>query len=157
MKVAKNLSLALLLALPFNTVLADDDFFESKIRPILVKRCYECHSGEKTKGGLALDTRAGWQKGGDSGPAIVLGKPDDSLLIKAVRFEEAELAFKNALRLGRSSQNRFVEANALLSLGWSALQQEHFDQAQDWSDAAYKLSLTINAGHIVQTALGNQG
>lgn len=72
-------------------------------------------------------------------------------------FEEAELAFKNALRLGRSSQNRFVEANALLSLGWSALQQEHFDQAQDWSDAAYKLSLGINAGHIVQTALGNQG
>ena len=43
-----------------------EEFFESKIRPLLVDRCYECHSGEKTKGGLALDTREGWQKGGDS-------------------------------------------------------------------------------------------
>lgn len=68
------------------------DFFETKIRPILVERCYDCHSGVNTKGGLALDTRQGWQKGGDSGPAIVPGKPEESLLIKAVSHTDGEPA-----------------------------------------------------------------
>lgn len=47
-------------------------FFENKIRPILVEHCYECHSGDQDEamGGLLLDSRAGWQKGGDSGAAI---------------------------------------------------------------------------------------
>ena len=81
-----------LLALP--TLRADEGvaFFEARVRPLLVKRCGECHGGEKTKGGLALDTRAGWQKGGDSGAAIVPGKPEESLLIKAVRHEDPDLA-----------------------------------------------------------------
>ena len=62
------------------------EFFESKIRPMFVKHCYECHSAEsgKTKGGLLLDSRAGWQVGGESGPAIIPGKSDESLLIKAI-------------------------------------------------------------------------
>jgi hypothetical protein len=62
------------------------EFFESKIRPMFVKYCYECHSAEsgKTKGGLLLDSRAGWQVGGESGPAIIPGKSDESLLIKAI-------------------------------------------------------------------------
>ena len=59
-------------------------FFEAKIRPVLVQHCYPCHSAEaaktkKLRGGLLLDTRAGIRKGGDSGPAVVPGKPDDSL------------------------------------------------------------------------------
>jgi hypothetical protein len=66
----------------------DYAFFESKVRPVLVEHCYECHSGEKTRGGLALDTQQGWQKGGDSGPAIVPGKPDESLMIAAVRHHD---------------------------------------------------------------------
>ena len=59
-------------------------FFEKKIRPVLVDQCYECHSAdaEKIKGGLTLDTRDGIRKGGDSGPAVVPGNPDRSLLIK---------------------------------------------------------------------------
>ncbi len=62
-------------------------FFEKRIRPVLVEHCYECHSAsaKKVKGGLRLDSRDGWVKGGASGPAIVPGKPDDSLLIKGVR------------------------------------------------------------------------
>ena len=62
------------------------DFFESKIRPVLVEHCYRCHSEEsgKSKGGLLLDSRAGWQVGGESGPAIVPGDPAGSLLIKAI-------------------------------------------------------------------------
>ena len=67
---------------------SDDDFFESKIRPILTERCLNCHSAEKgkTHGGLALDTKQGWEKGGESGPAITPGDIDSSLLIRAVLY-----------------------------------------------------------------------
>ena len=58
-------------------------FFESKIRPLLVERCLECHGDKKQKGGLRLDSRAAWQQGGDSGAAITPGDPEASLLIKA--------------------------------------------------------------------------
>src|SRR5437868_864138 len=66
---------------------ADLDFFESRIRPILVNHCYKCHSqaSEKLKGGLRLDTQADLLKGGNTGPVIVPGHPENSLLIKAVR------------------------------------------------------------------------
>ncbi|MDB6175485.1 MAG: hypothetical protein JWL59_4796 [Chthoniobacteraceae bacterium] len=67
------------------------DFFESKIRPVLAAECYECHNGTKKKGGLRLDYRDGWKRGGDSGDAIVPGDPANSLLIKAIRHLDAEL------------------------------------------------------------------
>ncbi|MEO6740273.1 MAG: PSD1 and planctomycete cytochrome C domain-containing protein [Chthoniobacteraceae bacterium] len=66
-------------------------YFESRIRPLLVKRCYECHGEKKQKGGLRLDSKAGWQKGGDSGAVIVPGDPEASLLIKAVRYADKDL------------------------------------------------------------------
>ncbi len=70
------------------------DFFEKKIRPVLVNKCYECHSAdaEKVKGGLALDTREGMRIGGDSGPAVVPGDLRASLLIEAIRFENKDFA-----------------------------------------------------------------
>ena len=66
------------------------EFFEKKIRPVLVQHCYECHAvdSKAIKGSLLLDSREGWRKGGDSGPSIVSGKPNDSLLIKALRHED---------------------------------------------------------------------
>lgn len=66
----------------------DIEFFEKKIRPLLHKHCYSCHSAKsKTlRGGLRLDHRAGLMTGGDSGPAVVPGKPDKSLLIESVRY-----------------------------------------------------------------------
>ena len=71
----------------------DAEFFETKVRPMLVERCFECHSHDKKiKGGLALDSRSGWEKGGDTGPAVVPGKPEESLLIKAIRHEDKDLA-----------------------------------------------------------------
>ena len=70
---------------------ANEDYFEQHVRPLLVERCYTCHSGEKTSGGLALDSRQGWQQGGDSGPAIVPGKPDESLLIEAINYRLLEM------------------------------------------------------------------
>ncbi len=67
-------------------------FFKEEIAPILERQCYECHSHEsgKAKGGLVLDSRVGWEKGG-SRPAVVLGKPDESLLIEAVRHGNEDL------------------------------------------------------------------
>ncbi|HEY4312409.1 MAG TPA: DUF1553 domain-containing protein [Pirellulales bacterium] len=70
---------------------ADLEFFEKQIRPLLAQHCYECHGVKKSKGGLRLDVAAGWQRGGDSGPAVVAGKPDESLLIAAVRREGLEM------------------------------------------------------------------
>jgi len=69
-------------------------FFEQKIRPVLVEHCYECHSAgaKKLKGGLMLDTKQGWEKGGDSGePAIIRGEAAKSLLIRTVLHEEEDL------------------------------------------------------------------
>ena len=61
-------------------------FFETRIRPILVKHCYQCHAStsDEIKGGLRLDSRTGWQVGGDSGPAIVPGKPKESPIFLAI-------------------------------------------------------------------------
>jgi len=69
------------------------DFFEKKVRPVLAEQCHSCHSqaAGKKKGGLMLDSLAGMLKGGDSGPALVPGKPEQSLLLKAVRQTDADL------------------------------------------------------------------
>ncbi len=62
-----------------------EDFFESKIRPVLVGSCFRCHGDSKTSGALRIDSRERLLKGGESGPAIVPGKPEESLLIKAIQ------------------------------------------------------------------------
>lgn len=62
-----------------------DDFFEAKIRPVLVGTCFRCHGDIKTSGALRIDSRETLLRGGDSGPAIVPGKPDESLLIRAIQ------------------------------------------------------------------------
>jgi mono/diheme cytochrome c family protein len=61
-----------------------DELFETKVRPVLAKNCYACHTDSRM-GGLRLDSAAGMAKGGNSGPAIVPGKPDESLLVQAIR------------------------------------------------------------------------
>ena len=80
-------------SLNFGPARADDPtdpavlaFFESKVRPILVERCQLCHGEAKAKGGLRLDTRDGLMLGGGSGPVVVAGKPEDSLLVEAVGY-----------------------------------------------------------------------
>ena len=66
------------------------EFFESKVRPILVDHCYQCHSAnaEDLEASLLLDSKQGWQRGGDSGPAIVPGDVEQSLVIQAIRYQE---------------------------------------------------------------------
>ncbi|RPI90179.1 MAG: DUF1549 domain-containing protein, partial [Planctomycetaceae bacterium] len=86
----------LLAGWPPPLVLADEptaeeqlQFFEARIRPVLVKHCSECHFGaaRSVKGGLLLDSRDRARRGGDTGPAIVPGKPEDSPIIRALRYE----------------------------------------------------------------------
>ena len=62
------------------------DTFEAKVRPLLVERCTPCHGPDKQKGGLRLDSAETLARGGESGPAVVPGKPDESRLVEAVRY-----------------------------------------------------------------------
>ncbi|MDP7204848.1 MAG: c-type cytochrome domain-containing protein, partial [Pirellulaceae bacterium] len=67
------------------------DFFEQKIRPLLVRHCYECHGAKKQEAGLRLDTRDAWREGGDGGPVIIPGDPENSRLIAAVKQDDPDL------------------------------------------------------------------
>src|SRR4051812_34444307 len=70
------------------------EFFETKIRPVLVEHCLKCHGGTKgkePKGGLRLDSRESALKGGDNGPALAPGTPEKSRLVEAVRYTNADL------------------------------------------------------------------
>lgn len=81
--------------MPASIGLTDDGiaFFEKNIRPVLVEKCYNCHSlaEGKSKGGLYVDSKAGLLKGGDSGPSVVPGDPDKSLLIQAIRYTHKDI------------------------------------------------------------------
>ena len=66
----------------------DNDFFEKKVRPLLIANCIGCHGSAKQKGELRLDSREAMLKGGDNGPAVKPGEPDKSLLIRAIRFDD---------------------------------------------------------------------
>ena len=74
------------------TALADDAFFETKIRPLLAERCVKCHGPQKQSGGLRLDSAQGMSKGGESGPPVVPTKPSGSLLVRAVRRTDDDVA-----------------------------------------------------------------
>ncbi|MCG8650674.1 MAG: xanthan lyase, partial [Pirellulales bacterium] len=69
------------------------EFFENRIRPVLVKHCYECHSAEADEvgGSLVLDSSTGMLQGGDSGPVIQPGDAQASILISALRYESTEM------------------------------------------------------------------
>ena len=75
------------------------EFFENRIRPVLVEHCYECHSSRSKglKGGLFVDSSKGLRMGGDSGPAITLGDSKTSLLMQAIRYESTEMPPKGKL------------------------------------------------------------
>ena len=79
--------------------------FEEKIRPLLAKHCYECHSAsaDSVQGELRLDTKQGWQSGGISGPAIEPGNVDQSLMLQAVRYERDDLLMPPSGKLSEAS------------------------------------------------------
>jgi hypothetical protein len=91
---------------------ADPDgiaFFEAKIRPVLADKCYECHSAaKKVKANLHLDSRAGMLAGGESGPSVVPGRPEKSLLIKAISYHDEDLEMPPKERLSDAVVADFV-------------------------------------------------
>ncbi len=94
-------------------------FFETKIRPVLSKSCYRCHSQSegKSKGDLTLDTKAGWQKGGETGPTITPGKPEESLLIKAVRYEDKDMQMPPTSKGGQLPPDQIADLEEWVRMG----------------------------------------
>jgi len=77
--------------------------FAEKVLPVLGARCFECHAHDRAiEGGLVLDSRSGWAAGGDSGPAVVPGRPDESLLIRAIRYDDGTLQMPPTGKLSSS-------------------------------------------------------
>ena len=95
------------------------EFFESKIRPVLSNNCHQCHSAEAKalKGDLRLDSRTAVLKGGDSGPSAIPGKPEESLIVKAVRYKDEDTAMPPKKRL-TDTQIADVEAWVKMGLPW---------------------------------------
>ncbi len=84
------------------------ELFKKEIRPALVANCLKCHGGKKTEGGLDLTDRVPLLKGGESGPAIVVGKANDSLLVKLLRHQKEPHMPKDAAKLSENLISRFV-------------------------------------------------
>ena len=76
-------------AIEISGTLDTEDFFERNVRPVLVANCLKCHGAVKASGGLRLDSREAILKGGESGPAIIVGNPSQSLLIRAIGHDES--------------------------------------------------------------------
>ncbi|HEV8292524.1 MAG TPA: DUF1549 domain-containing protein, partial [Tepidisphaeraceae bacterium] len=88
-----------------------NEFFETKIRPVMVERCYECHSAsaKKLKGKFRLDTKEDFEKGGDTGVAVTPGDPEKSLLIKAIRYKDEDLQMPPKQRLSDEQIHDFEQ------------------------------------------------
>jgi hypothetical protein len=95
---------------------AGTEFFEKRVRPVLIERCYSCHSATapKLKGGLRLDSLEAALKGGDSGPAVVAGEPQKSLLIEAVSYQNVDLRMPPK---GRLPQPQIADLREWVSRG----------------------------------------
>ena len=106
-------------------VTADDlqrarrQFFENEVRPLLSAKCFECHGEKKQKGGLRLDGHADALKGGESGVVLVAGKPDESVLIQAVRYTDENLQMPPKERL-TTAEVAVLEKWVALGAPWPA-------------------------------------
>lgn len=108
----------ILLLSPLPAAVADEglDFFEKKIRPLLVQQCYSCHSAQakSVKGGLLLDSREATRRGGDSGPAVVPGRPDESLILAALA---ADGSFYDMPPDGKLSDTAIADVRRWIEMG----------------------------------------
>ncbi len=94
-------------------------FFEKKIQPVLVEKCYKCHSekAEKIKGGLVLDTREGIRRGGDNGPAVVPGDLAESLVVEALRYTNKDFAMPPEKSGGKLSDEIIKDFETWIKMG----------------------------------------
>ncbi len=98
------LALAIALIRDVRAAEVNSEFFEKRVRPVLVEHCYDCHGEKKQKGGLRLDQPEAIRTGGDSGPAITPGDVEGSLLIKAVRYTDKDLQMPPPKKEGAESR-----------------------------------------------------
>jgi hypothetical protein len=91
-----------------------EDFFEQRIRPLLAAQCYECHDTKTATSGLRLDSREGARTGGTRGPAVVPERPDVSVLLRAVSYEDPALKMPPA---GRLTDQQIADLNEWVRLG----------------------------------------
>jgi len=146
------------------------EFFEKKIRPVLVKHCYECHSAESAavKGGLLLDSREGLLVGGDSGPSLVPGKPGESMLIESLKYESYEMPpsgklsdevirdFEHWIKTGAIDPRQPTERKAQAGIDWEASRQFWAYQPLQ-EDRHHKLSTTETIDHLLDEKLEEAG
>jgi Protein of unknown function (DUF1553)/Protein of unknown function (DUF1549)/Planctomycete cytochrome C len=116
------------------------EFFEKRIRPVLIDKCYDCHSAgaKKIKGGLLLDSRAGVRKGGDSGVIIAPGDPDASMLIQSVRHLDEDSAMPPKEKLAPAiiaDLEQWVRMGAPDPRGDDTLAAVQKKSAIDWTKA----------------------
>lgn len=122
MNLSRSLTILALTSLTVS-LRADDvealKFFENKVRPLLSAECYDCHGPKKTKGGLRLDHSEYILKGGETGPALVPGKPEESLLVEAIHRSDPDFSMppKKALN---SEQVAVLEQWIKLGAPWPA-------------------------------------
>src|SRR4029434_1201184 len=95
------------------------EFFEKNIRPVLSSKCYKCHSAESkdVKGGLLLDTRDGIRDGGDSGHAVVPGDTDESLIIKALKWQDKDMRMPPQKEGGKLPDNVIADFEQWIKMG----------------------------------------
>ena len=117
-KLLCRISLSFVFLLPQLAGIADQktDFFEKKIRPVLSKNCYECHSAKSKslKAGLLLDRKVGWERGGKNGAVIIPGKPSKSILMNALRYNNHDLQMPPS---GKLSESVLADFEKWISMG----------------------------------------
>ena len=119
-------------------------FFESRVRPVLVMHCYECHSSDQSKGGLRLDYRGGFEKGGDSGALVDPSEPEKSLLLQAIRHEKEDLKMpKGADPL---SDGVIADFSRWVGMGLPGL-PEHPPTAKDAATEGWQAKLANRRSH----------
>lgn len=111
------------------------DFFEKKIRPVLAEKCYKCHSAsaEKIRGGLLLDTREGIRRGGQNGPAVVPGDLEQSLLLEAIRYQNADFAMPPKSAGGKLPDAVIRDFEQWVKMGAPDPRQGRTQEAKTWN------------------------
>lgn len=124
---------------------ADDTaFFESRIRPVLVMNCYECHSGEKAKSGLRLDYRGGFEKGGASGELVNPAAPENSLLLEVIRHENPDMKMPKGSE--KLSEDVIADVTRWVRMGLPGLSEKP-PSAQDAAAEEWHAKLTRRRVH----------
>jgi len=98
------------------------EFFETQVRPVLAQHCYECHGPDKQKGNLRLDNLPSILQGGESGPAILVGDPENSLLIQAVRYESLQMPPTGKIATSKiDALKRWIAASAPVAQDFASI------------------------------------